>query len=474
MKKKIWLSSIFCLVMGSLFSQNTITKPFIGFWSGNIHVNATELEMVLKIKQIENDSFLVSMDSPDQGVKDIPVSETRVKEDSIFIKVKKTGGTYKGRIINDTLIAGSWKQGGKSFVLNLSKVEKIIEMKHPQEPKPPYPYKEQEVTFINKQDNITLAGTLTYPEGKGPFTTVILVTGSGQQNRDEELLGHKPFKLIADYFTRKGIAVLRYDDRGMGGSGGNFSTSTTLDFANDAEAAVTFLQKNTYIKCNKIGILGHSEGGMIAPMVASRNKKVSFIILMAGPGVSGADIILTQSVDISKASGLDSLKIVENNAFNKELYDAVLGNLDNKKAREAIEKIFQRRKQGLSVQEIEDQELSFVSQERVIMSLLSPWFKTFLKTNPAEYLEKTKCPVLAMNGAKDLQVNANINLTAVDSALKKAENKYYTLKKFEGLNHLFQFCETGLMKEYSRIEETIHPEVLEFMVNWIQGLPAKN
>ena len=460
----------FALSIGYSQTNSSKNKKFDGYWSGNINVGSTELELVIKIKHLENDSIHASLDSPDQGVKDIAVSEVIIREDSLIIKVKKLNASYKGHLINDSTMEGSWKQSGKSFTLNIKKVNKINELRRPQEPKPPYPYLEQEVSFINKKDNISLGGTLTYPKGNGPFITVVMVTGSGQQNRDEELMGHKPFKVIADFLTRNGIAVLRIDDRGIGTSGGNISTSTTFDFVKDINAAIAFVQKNPFVKASHIGIIGHSEGGLIAPIVASGNKKVSFIVLMAGPGVSGKDIILTQSAQISKAMGKDTTEIAEDNLINKELYQIVMTTDDNKKAREEIEKVFKKHSEGLSEKEIEDKGLDFANRERAIMTLLVPWFKTFLKTDPAKYLAKVKCPVLAMNGAKDLQVDANINLPAIENALKKGKNKQYTIKKFDGLNHLFQLCDTGLMKEYSRIEETIHPEVLEYMTKWINGL----
>ena len=472
MNKRIYFIMLFVFALSIGYSQTNLSKSkkFDGYWSGNINVGATELELVIKVKHLENDSIHASLDSPDQGVKDIAVSEVIIREDSLIIKVKKLNASYKGHLINDSTMEGSWKQSGKSFPLNVKKVDKINELRRPQEPKPPYPYLEQEVSFMNKKDNITLGGTLTYPKGNGPFITVVMVTGSGQQNRDEELMGHKPFKVIADFLTRNGIAVLRIDDRGIGTSGGNISTSTTFDFVKDINAAIAFVKKNSFIKASHIGIIGHSEGGLIAPIVASENKKVSFIVLMAGTGVTGSDIILTQSAQIAMAMGKDSASIAEDNAMNKDLYKIATSIDDNAKARTEIEKLLDKRSQGLSQKEIEEQGLAFADRERIMMSLLSPWFKTFLKTDPATYLVKVKCPVLAMNGAKDLQVDANINLPAIENALKQAKNNQYTIKKFDGLNHLFQLCDSGLMKEYSRIEETIHLEVLEYMLRWINDI----
>ena len=345
-----------------------------------------------------------------------------------------------------------------------------IVVNRPQEPKPPFPYKSEEVTFHNDKSNIDLAGTLTIPEGKGPFPAVVLVTGSGPQDRDEALMGHKPFLVIADYLTRKGIAVLRYDDRGIAKSKGNFSAGTTYDFADDAEAGLTWLKKQTLIDVKHVGLAGHSEGGLIAPIVASRNKEVNFIILLAGPGISGLDILVAQSALISEKSGIRPEEIEKTSKVNKAIYDVILTEKDNTKATTEAKKIMvDAINSDPSVSETVKAE-QIKTLDAKIAPLVTPWFRTFLELNPKQYLLKTKCPVLALNGTKDLQVPYKADLDAIDKYLTQAGNKHYTIMKIEGVNHLFQHANTGLPTEYSTIEETFAPEALKAMSDFILNL----
>lgn len=276
----------------------------LGNWLGSIEFQGKKLQLVIRVISIDKDSVVAFMDSPDQGAKDIKVSKLILRNDSALIKVKSLSASISGLIsIKDSSITGVFRQSIFNCPIILKKTDNLPSINRPQEPKPPFPYRITEVSFGNEVENIELSGTLTVPLSNNKVPVVVLVSGSGPQNRDEELLGHKPFWVIADYFSRNGIAVLRYDDRGVGKSKGNFNDATTLSFSNDAEAAVKYLKTLAFIDTNKIGILGHSEGGIIAPMVASRNKNVNFIVMMAGPGLTGEEIVLKQSVLISKAEG---------------------------------------------------------------------------------------------------------------------------------------------------------------------------
>lgn len=348
-------------------------------------------------------------------------------------------------------------------------VEGLAQATKPQEPQQPFNYKVEEVFFTNPEaKNIKLAGTLTLPKGNNNPTTVILIAGSGPQNRNSELLGHKPFLVISDYLTNNGIAVLRFDERGIAQSQGNHKTATTLDLASDVNAAVNYLLKRTDINTNKIGLVGHSEGGLIAPIVASQNKKVAFITLLAGPGVNGRKVLESQTEKIAELSGTTK----EGIAFNKKLttiaYNIIETEKDSTKIKPAITKGLQDYKTEL---EATKSPFAIYINNYLIKQLTnqitSPWMLQFLKLKPKQYLAQVNCPVLAINGTKDLQVLPDLNLNAIDHALKEAKNNNVTIKKLEGLNHLFQQSKTGLPQEYAQLDETFNPKALELIKNWI-------
>jgi len=411
------------------------------------------------------------LDSPDQNAFGIKTDTTIILGDNISIKVKKLMAGYEGIIVQgDSLINGKWTQAGQTYDLNLIKLLKPVVLNRPQEPKPPFPYKSEDVIFLNEKANIELAGTLTIPEGKGPFPAVVMVTGSGAQDRNEALMGHKPFLVIADYLTRNGIAVLRYDDRGFAKSKGVFATSTTYDFADDAEAGLMWLRKQPLIDINHVGIAGHSEGGLIAPIVASRNNNVNFIILIAGPGISGEDIILAQTEIISQKSGVNPEDIKKTLMIDKEIFDVINKEQDKAKVSTIARKIMEDAvNNDKSITDVE-KSAQLKSIDGKIAQLTSDWFLTFIKLDPKPYLLKTKCPVLALNGTKDVQVPYKADLEAIDKYLKSAGNKHYTIMKIEGVNHLFQHADTGLPTEYGNIEETFAPEALKAMSDFILKL----
>ncbi|MEI6124382.1 MAG: alpha/beta fold hydrolase [Bacteroidota bacterium] len=462
--KKFFLTATMILMSFWLHAQNSNT--FTGNWLGAIKVGATTLRIGLCIKDSAAllSSFLMS---PDQGVMRIEVDKTKTAHDTIEIVSKSISATFKA-LINQSgdSLKGTWKQGSK-FPLVMARVAKLPELLRPQEPKGPFPYTVEEVSFTDTKTAITFAGTLTIPQGQNKFAAVVLVTGSGPQNRNEELLGHKPFLVIADYLTRNGIAVLRYDDRGVGKSGGVFSTATTLDFSQDAEAAFLFLRADKRIDSTKVGMIGHSEGGMIAPIVASRNPKVAFIIMLAGPGLKGKDILLLQSQLIAKADSTPQAEIKTNTKLNKKIYAIATKQKDDKKAAEKMRVLINNYWKTLNPEVIKKQNLDKTTLMQSIYQVLTPWFKYFLQSNPATYLVKVNCPVLALNGSKDLQVPSVQNLAAINKYLTQAKNKNFTTKQFDGLNHLFQHATTGSPTEYMEIQETFAPEVLSFITKWI-------
>ena len=462
MKKIITFIFIFGAI-SAVFSQEVR-----GTWNGILKVQGMQLGLVFHINKTDN-GFSSTMDSPDQKAFGIPVTKTNFENSKLTIAIANAGIEYEGVIGTDGIIIGTFKQSGQSFPMNLSKekVEKEI-IKRPQEPQKPYSYYTEEVIFSNKLAKINLAGTLSLPAKEGVFPAVILITGSGAQNRDEELLGHKPFLVIADYLTKNGIAVLRFDDRGIAMSKGEFTLATTLDFATDVEAALQYLQKRKEIDQKKIGLIGHSEGGIIAPMVANKSKNISFIILLAGTGIPGDELLLLQQELIGKASGISEEDLKKSKITNTEAFEIVKKATNSDQVKKDITELISKSIKADPKAKIPDgiNESEFINMQ--VSQLLSPWMQFFIKYNPALALEKVKCPVLVLNGDKDMQVPSKVNLEAINKALVKGGNKKVTIKELPNLNHLFQECKSGAPQEYSEIEQTISPSALIEILKWIQ------
>lgn len=448
----------------AIAQQNQI----VGNWQGALKISSIQLRIVFNVIETENQKLIATLDSPDQGAFGIPVDTVIFNPPYVKFEVTSIVGFFEGSL-NETAqsISGKWNQGGQSFDLEFSRSDSVITINRPQEPKPPFPYIEEDVVFENKNANITLAGTLTYPKEGENFPVVILVSGSGPQNRNEELLGHKPFLVIADFLTRNGIAVLRYDDRGVGKSTGNFSSATTLDFVGDALSAVGFLKSKDQINKNQIGIIGHSEGGLIAPLAAVQSEDVAFIIMMAGPGLRGKEILVLQTELILSANGEPEDEIKKGAGLNEQLYGILLSEKDSASVSSQLRDVFER-----AYIEMTDKEKTQIGDKDIFMErqfsmMQSPWFKYFLAYDPYETLTKVSCPVLAINGEKDLQVPSKENLAMIEKAFKEAEKENYKLVELPGLNHLFQTAKTGSPMEYSTIEETISPSALNVIKDWI-------
>ena len=462
MKKIITFIFIFGAI-SAVFSQEVR-----GTWNGILKVQGMQLGLVFHINKTDN-GFSSTMDSPDQKAFGIPVTKTNFENSKLTIAIANAGIEYEGVIGTDGIIIGTFKQSGQSFPMNLSKekVEKEI-IKRPQEPQKPYSYYTEEVIFENKLAKINLAGTLSLPAKEGVFPAVILITGSGAQNRDEELLGHKPFLVIADYLTKNGIAVLRFDDRGIAMSKGEFTLATTLDFATDVEAALQYLQKRKEIDQKKIGLIGHSEGGIIAPMVANKSKNISFIILLAGTGIPGDELLLLQQELIGRVSGISEDDLKKSKITNTEVFGIVKNATNSDQMKKDITNYITKSIKSDPESKIPDgiSESEFINMQ--VSQITNPWMQFFIKYNPALALEKVNCPVLALNGDKDLQVPSKVNLESINKALIKGGNKKVTIKELPNLNHIFQECKTGLPEEYSEIEQTISPSALTEILNWIQ------
>lgn len=458
---------LFCLFSPiTLFSQSN--ENLIGNWSGKLDLPGTKLEIIFKISADENGKLTSKMDVPMQGAKDLSVSETDAASDSLKLTVALIMGKFSGKVISDTIIEGNWKQSGATFPLTLKKTNIVTEIKRPQTPQPPFPYLSEDVNYINPKSGLNLAGTLTLPENAKNCPAVVLISGSGAQDRDETIFEHKPFLVIADYLSRNGIAVLRVDDRGVGGSEGNIQDVTSEDFAGDVLAGVEFLKTIKEINSSKIGLIGHSEGGFIAPMVANSSTDISFVILLAGPGMNGEQILYAQGELINRAAGLTDEQIAQNHNLQKAIFDILLNEKDTAKQ---IEKLKLTYSSGQYSTMNDDQKKVVDSN---IKALNTPWFRFFLAYEPCPALFKLKCPVLALNGSKDLQVPSTENLAAIEKALKEGGNKNFKTMEMENLNHLFQTCETGAISEYAQIEETISPTVLKILRDWILEFGIKN
>jgi len=468
MKKKsfIFIALLVLVVWGC--ADKPKQEGIEGIWEGVLKTPGIELRIVVKISKTDDGSLKATMDSPDQGAKDIGIDTITLEKNQLKFEIKIVNGHYEGTVNADfTGIDGTWTQRGMPFPLLLKHVEKESELRRPQEPRKPYPYKEEEVTYENKKAGIKLAGTLTYPIGEGPFPAAILITGSGAQDRNETVMGHRPFLVISDYLTRRGIAVLRVDDRGVGGSTGNITEATSLDFAGDVLAGVEFLKKHNKINPKQIGLIGHSEGGVIAPMVAAQSGDVSFIVLLAGTGLTGEEILYLQSALILKANGASEEVIKKQRDQQENIFKIIKEGGSNDQLEAKLRKYYAEEIAKLSEEEKKQEELSEAQIQAQLKQVLSPWFRYFLTYDPRPTLEKVKCPVLALGGEKDLQVPPGQNLKAIEDALKKGGNKNFTVKELPGLNHLFQHADTGSPGEYTKIEETFSEDALKIMADWI-------
>lgn len=462
------MKTILILFLTTFTSFSISAQEITGQWNGVLKAPGGQLSLVFHVTQTA-DGLSTTMDSPDQGANGIPVTKTTYENPKIKFEITNAHIEYNGEL-KESEIIGVFKQNGQEFPMNLSKkaITKTA-LKRPQEPIKPYPYYEEEVSFQNPKANISLAGTLTLPKKEGVFPAVILISGSGPQNRDEELLEHKPFLVISDFLTKNGIAVLRFDDRGVGKSTGDFKAATTADFATDVESALVYLKTRKEINSSKIGLIGHSEGGIIAPMVASQAKDVNFIVLLAGTGIPGNELLLLQQGLIAKASGISETEIQKSAQTNARLFELVLHSKDEQQLKSDLTKLLTQTLNENTNAEIPN---GMTKEEYVglqVNQITTPWMQYFLKFNPATALEKVSCPVLALNGEKDLQVPPKENLTAIKQALAKAGNKKVTTIEFPNLNHLFQECKTGSPDEYAKIEQTFSPTVLDEMLKWIKA-----
>lgn len=470
MRKK----NFFTLLILLSFTTNDFSQTnnkFTGIWEGKLNVGV-ELRLVFHIKDDEKGNLVSTFDSPDQSAYGLKCDTSFVNADSITIEMHNLKAAFSGKLENDSTLKGVFIQRN-DFPLTLTKVEKVSVRLRPQTPKPPFPYKSEDVEYDNKDNTIHYGATITIPEGTGPFPAALMITGSGPQNRDEEILNHKPFAVIADYLTKKGFIILRVDDRGVGKTSGKFSTATSADFANDVNASLDYLFSRPEVDKKKVGLIGHSEGGMIAPMVASQRKDINFIVLLAGPGVKNIDLMTEQNAAVLKSAGISEKAV---NAF-KPLYKKTILQIINapdtssasKSVLSLVEEWIQKN-DSATVNELGLKTSKNIETyvHAMVSEVSTPWFKYFLAFDPEPYLEKLSCKVLAIDGSKDIQVIAKQNLPGIEAALKKSKSKSYEIKELPGLNHLFQTCKKCTVQEYGELEETFSPVALKVIGDWLE------
>lgn len=446
----------------------TIPKRIIkNLFTGTLNAIVQRIE----VSFVELETGQLYFNSVSQNAGGFIATKDISKDGVVTFRVPAVQGVFRGRYQSEqkNKLQGQWTQGPVSLDLELSKqtatTERLVPLqsqkpRRPQTPKPPFPYKIERVKIAAPESDITLAGTLTIPDSM-VRAAVVLVTGSGPQDRDESIFDHKPFHVIADHFARHGIASLRYDDRGVAESSGDFSEATSLDLANDAEAAFNFLITRDELNNAELGICGHSEGGLLAPLIAARNDSVDFIILMAAPGVDGQQIILSQGPLLMRAQGISETDITKQNKIQEAVLSIIRNNQQND---EELISVKLQHALGSDDPKITQ---TIKTLQASVEQQATPWLRTFLNLDPKVALKELKCPVLAINGTKDLQVDPVLNLSVIRDTLQNTGNRHVEINLYPGLNHLFQSCRTGLPSEYGTIEETFNLVPLHRMTSWI-------
>ncbi len=448
----------FIFLFSLLIKTLTYAQDLSGTWQGRLIFTGGDLRIVFHFNRDSTGAFTGTTDSPDQAIKGTKLDDVVFMGDSLSFSVPEFNGEYSGVYHQDNMsFNGHLKQQGLKIPLKLVKGEADdLIYKRPQKPIKPYPYVEEEVTVQNKKSGETLSGTFTKPNGHGKFPAVILITGSGPEDRDETVYGHKPFLLLSDYLTRKGFAVLRCDDRGMAKSTGTFATATPDDFATDVEAQIDYLKTRSDVDAEKLGLIGHSEGAIIAPMVAVTRKDIAFIVMMAGPGIDMFDLLLVQDSLFYEAEGETPAQISEFVNRNKRLFAMVKTAKDSAAAADSINNYLS----------------SVGTKDHIILTairqLCTPWMRWYIGFDPRKNLQKIQCPVLAINGEKDVQVPASIDIASIEQTLKQSGSKNFKTIILPGLNHLFQRCKKCSVSEYVYLEETMDPTALSAIGDWME------
>lgn len=436
---------------------------FTGNWHGTLDAGSAKLRLVLKISSAPDGSLVGKLDSVDQRRFDLPINSITQNGTAIRFEMKRPNAVFEGKLSFDQQeIVGEWKQSSAVLPLTFKRTEDPSALSRPQEPKKPYPYAEEEVSYENRSDKVTLAGTLTRPRLERPVPAVLLITGSGSQDRDETVMGHKPFLVLADYLTRRGIAVLRVDDRGVGGSSKGNPTDTNENYAEDAISGVEFLKNRKEIDSRKIGLIGHSEGGVVASLAAVRSKDIAFVVMLASPGIPGDELLDLRTAGLMRANGASDELVAQTHRLQKL---AVAFQKETNPSDSAASKL--RAEGEIIINEMPENQRARMSEYLKVMLTRPAWYRYFVTYDPRPTLKKLRVPVLAVFGEYDLQVPPKENLSAVASALKQGRNKDYMTIELPRLNHHLQTSETGSPDEYGKIEETISPVALILITDWI-------
>ncbi len=461
-----------CLAQRTARVDDRITDEakYVASWTGALDVGAIRLSLVFHIK-LDGKKWVATLDSPDQGAKGIPLDNVILDGTKISISSKKMKAVFTGELNSSSdQLVGTWSQGGREFPLVLKRVVGNPERRRPQTPVPPFTYEAEEVAFRHQTESFQLAGTLTYPRSKRSSAAVVLISGAGAQDRDQTIFDHRPFAVLADHLTNAGMVVLRVDDRGVGGTGvdRNPQDDTTVDFASDVRSAVAFLRSRNEVDPKRIGLIGHSEGALIGAMVAAEDKSIAFLVLLASPAVPGDELLSLQSERIARTSGAAESEISSLKKLQSKIFSIIRNQPDIELGKQEARKILLSEYASLNENERKaigsaDQ---FVEQHSALIGI--PWFRYFLLFDPKSVFEKVACPVLALTGAKDLQVAADQNLPVLQSHLTRGFAADGTVKELPGLNHLLQQATTGLVTEYGEIEESISPMALNEISSWLR------
>jgi len=434
--------------------------PVEGIWQSALQAHGMRLRLQLHVSHDTEDHLIGALDSLDQGVSGLPAINVLLKEAAFHFEIPSVAGTFEGTLDpGKNKLTGNWSQTGADAKLEFARSDQPLELRRPQNPAKPFPYREEEISFSNASAGVSLAGTLTLPKGPGPFPAALLIVGSGPHDRDEALANHRPFLVLADHLTRKGIAVLRYDKRGIGKSTGSSDKATTLDLAADAQAALAYLKSRKEIDPAKIALIGHSEGAMIAPVIAAQSKDVAWVVLLAAPATKGEDTLLNQSELIGRVGGLTDEQLEASLDFDQAAYDLVRTEKDVAVLHDKLNGLVKA--SGLAAA------MTPAVLEPQLRMMESSWFRFFLDYDPLPNLKALQVPVLALYGQKDLQVPAKPNLALLQQALQDGGNKDTDVRELPDLNHLFQHAFSGTPSEYAAIEETFSPEALQIVSDWL-------
>ena len=469
---------IIVLMLSLCVTNSNAQSSFTGNWLGKLNVGR-ELRIVFHVMDTTDGKLKATMDSPDQSAKDIPCSGVTATSDSIMIEMSNIHGLYAGKLVDATTLSGTWSQGGHAFPMELKKVDEVPDVlptprsERPQNPKPPFNYKSEDITYTNKDKSITYGATITIPNGKGPFPAVLLITGSGQQNRDEEIMGHKPFAVIADYLTNNGYVVLRVDDRGVGKTTGDLENATSEDFAKDATVSLDYLEKRPEVNRKRLGLMGHSEGGMIAQMIAADRGDVDFVVFLAAPGVRSSQLMEGQNVAYMTSLGINPAAIDKYKMLYTSIVHDIVYSKDSTQAYTSLKQhISDWVKQTdtasvLATTGIHDEASKEEFIDAAVGSYTNKWYRYFLSYDPKPNLQRMNCKVLALDGDRDIQVISRPNLAGIRIGLAAGKSKIVLTKEMKGLNHLFQTCTKCTVEEYGELEETFSPTALVLILDWL-------